>query len=164
MNASPFLSLKGICKSFRAVKANDQIDLEVFRERCTLSWGERAGKSTLMKILYGFYRADSGRSGSRESPSRSALPTTRASSGSEWSSRILSRSGFDRGGEHRPLPARSARRAGQTGHGETDRRDFPQVRTRGGSPVACPAALGGRTAEGGDPETSPSGYANPHPR
>ena len=61
MNPSPFLSLRGICKSFRAVKANDQIDLDVFRGEVHALLGENgAGKSTLMKILYGFYRADSG--------------------------------------------------------------------------------------------------------
>ncbi len=61
MNASPFLSLRGICKSFRAVKANEQIDLDVFRGEVHALLGENgAGKSTLMKILYGFYRADAG--------------------------------------------------------------------------------------------------------
>jgi ABC-type uncharacterized transport system ATPase subunit len=61
MNASPFLSLRGICKSFRTLKANEQIDLDVFRGEVHALLGENgAGKSTLMKILYGFYRADAG--------------------------------------------------------------------------------------------------------
>jgi ABC-type uncharacterized transport system ATPase subunit len=61
MNASPFLSLRGICKSFRDVKANDRIDLDVYRGEVHALLGENgAGKSTLVKILYGFYRADAG--------------------------------------------------------------------------------------------------------
>jgi ABC-type uncharacterized transport system ATPase subunit len=61
MNPSPFLSLRGITKSFPAVLANDRIDLDIYGGEIHALLGENgAGKSTLMKILYGFYRADAG--------------------------------------------------------------------------------------------------------
>ncbi len=61
MNASPILSLRGITKSFPAVLANDQIDIDIYGGEIHALLGENgAGKSTLMKILYGFYRADAG--------------------------------------------------------------------------------------------------------
>lgn len=57
----PLLSLKGITKEFPQVLANDNIDLDVYRNEIHALLGENgAGKSTLMKILYGFYSADSG--------------------------------------------------------------------------------------------------------
>ena len=57
----PSLSLRGICKSFPGVLANDNIDLDVFGGEVHAVLGENgAGKTTLMKILYGVYQPDSG--------------------------------------------------------------------------------------------------------
>jgi simple sugar transport system ATP-binding protein len=59
--AGPAIELIGINKSFGAVRANRDIDLEVERGTIHGIIGENgAGKSTLMSILYGFYQADSG--------------------------------------------------------------------------------------------------------
>ena len=58
---APLISMRGINKSFADVKANDQIDLDIFASEVLALLGENgAGKSTLVKILYGFYQADSG--------------------------------------------------------------------------------------------------------
>ena len=60
-NPTPWVSLRGICKAFPGVLANDAIDLDIYASEIHALLGENgAGKSTLMKILYGFYRADSG--------------------------------------------------------------------------------------------------------
>ncbi len=57
----PIIEMKGICKSFPGVLANDRIDLNIHRSQIHALLGENgAGKSTLMKILYGFYRLDEG--------------------------------------------------------------------------------------------------------
>jgi len=59
--AGPAIELIGINKSFGAVRANRDINLEVERGTIHGIIGENgAGKSTLMSILYGFYQADSG--------------------------------------------------------------------------------------------------------
>ena len=59
--ALPLLSMRGIDKSFGDVKANDQIDLDIYKSEVLALLGENgAGKSTLVKILYGFYQADGG--------------------------------------------------------------------------------------------------------
>ena len=61
MNPTPFLSFRGITKSFPAVLANDRVDFDMYGGEIHALLGENgAGKSTLMKILYGFYRADAG--------------------------------------------------------------------------------------------------------
>jgi ABC-type uncharacterized transport system ATPase subunit len=55
------LSLKGITKTFPGVRANDDIDIDIYDSEIHALLGENgAGKSTLVKILYGFYRADGG--------------------------------------------------------------------------------------------------------
>ena len=60
-DGKPLISLRGICKAFSGVVANDQIDLDVYSGEVHALLGENgAGKSVLMKILYGFYNADSG--------------------------------------------------------------------------------------------------------
>src|SRR2546425_12797022 len=59
--AQAAIELIGINKSFGAVRANRDINLEVARGTIHGVVGENgAGKSTLMSILYGFYEADSG--------------------------------------------------------------------------------------------------------
>jgi simple sugar transport system ATP-binding protein len=55
------LELRGISKSFGAVRANDQVSLTVDAGTIHAIVGENgAGKSTAMRIAYGFYTADSG--------------------------------------------------------------------------------------------------------
>src|SRR6476646_8316644 len=59
--AQAAIELIGINKSFGAVRANRDINLEVTRGTIHGIVGENgAGKSTLMSILFGFYQADSG--------------------------------------------------------------------------------------------------------
>ena len=59
--AQAAIELIGINKSFGAVRANRDINLEIARGTIHGIIGENgAGKSTLMSILYGFYQADSG--------------------------------------------------------------------------------------------------------
>ncbi len=55
------LEVRGVCKSFGAVRANSDIDLKVAKGSIHGIIGENgAGKSTLMNILYGMNPADSG--------------------------------------------------------------------------------------------------------
>ena len=55
------IELRGICKSFGAVRANRDVAMTIGAGSIHGIVGENgAGKSTLMSILYGFYEADSG--------------------------------------------------------------------------------------------------------
>ncbi len=57
----PILELRGICKSFPGVIANDHIDLTLNQGEILALLGENgAGKTTLMNILYGLYAPDEG--------------------------------------------------------------------------------------------------------
>jgi general nucleoside transport system ATP-binding protein len=57
----PLVSLEGITKSFPGVLANENVDLSVLPGEIHALLGENgAGKSSLMSVLYGLYRADSG--------------------------------------------------------------------------------------------------------
>ena len=55
------LQLKNITKTFGTVKANDNVSIEIRKGTIHAIVGENgAGKSTIMRIAYGFYNADSG--------------------------------------------------------------------------------------------------------
>jgi simple sugar transport system ATP-binding protein len=57
----PRLALRGICKQYPAVRANDDVSLVVMPGEIHAVLGENgAGKSTLMKIIYGAVRPDAG--------------------------------------------------------------------------------------------------------
>lgn len=57
----PLLRMEGITKTFFGNTANDAIDFELYpNEICALLGENGAGKSSLMKILFGLYRADAG--------------------------------------------------------------------------------------------------------
>src|SRR5919197_5953326 len=61
MNSLNIIEMRGITKRFDAVIANKCIDLSVPANTIHAIVGENgAGKSTIMKILYGFYTADEG--------------------------------------------------------------------------------------------------------
>jgi general nucleoside transport system ATP-binding protein len=62
MDGSPLLEMRGIAKSFGAVRANDGIDLDVAGGQILGLLGENgSGKTTLMKVLFGMVRPDAGR-------------------------------------------------------------------------------------------------------
>lgn len=58
---APVLELSGITKTFPGVKALNNVSLELFPGQVTALIGENgAGKSTIVKVLTGIYRADGG--------------------------------------------------------------------------------------------------------
>ena len=58
---APLLELRGIGKQFPGVRALDGVDLELRAGEVHMLVGENgAGKSSLIKVLYGAYRADAG--------------------------------------------------------------------------------------------------------
>ncbi|WP_323035543.1 ABC transporter ATP-binding protein [Pararhodobacter sp.] len=60
-SAAPAIELRGISKAFGPVQANKNISIRVHKGTIHGIIGENgAGKSTMMSILYGFYKADSG--------------------------------------------------------------------------------------------------------
>ncbi|MGE0105130.1 MAG: ABC transporter ATP-binding protein [Blastocatellales bacterium] len=61
MNQDNIIEMRGITKRFGAVTANRSIDLSIPARTIHAIIGENgAGKSTIMKILYGFYTPDEG--------------------------------------------------------------------------------------------------------
>ena len=58
---APALEVEGLCKSFRAVRALDQVALTLQYGRVTALLGDNgAGKSTLVKCISGVYAPDAG--------------------------------------------------------------------------------------------------------
>ena len=58
----PLIEMKGIVKNFGGLRALDHVDLKLWPGECLALVGENAaGKSTLIKVLSGIYRADEGR-------------------------------------------------------------------------------------------------------
>jgi simple sugar transport system ATP-binding protein len=61
LSAAPFVELKHVSKYFAKVIANQDVSLQIRKGEVLALLGENgAGKSTIMKVLYGLYRADEG--------------------------------------------------------------------------------------------------------
>ncbi|MCB0044051.1 MAG: ABC transporter ATP-binding protein [Caldilineaceae bacterium] len=61
MPETPFVELRNISKYFAKVIANQDVSLEIRKGEVLALLGENgAGKSTIMKVLYGLYKADEG--------------------------------------------------------------------------------------------------------
>ena len=61
MSETPFVELRNISKYFAKVVANQDVSIEIRKGEVLALLGENgAGKSTIMKVLYGLYRADEG--------------------------------------------------------------------------------------------------------
>lgn len=61
MSDTPFVELRNVSKYFAKVVANQNVSLQIRRGEVLALLGENgAGKSTIMKVLYGLYRADEG--------------------------------------------------------------------------------------------------------
>ncbi|RUZ99950.1 ATP-binding cassette domain-containing protein, partial [Mesorhizobium sp. M7A.F.Ca.US.002.01.1.1] len=59
--SAPLIEMRGITKSFGAVKANEAVDLSVAPGEILGLLGENgAGKTTLMNVLFGAYAPDAG--------------------------------------------------------------------------------------------------------
>lgn len=62
MEQAPLVEMKGISKTFGAIKALQNVDLTLYHNEILGLVGDNAaGKSTLMKILTGVHRADEGK-------------------------------------------------------------------------------------------------------
>lgn len=61
MPTAPFVELKNISKYFAKVIANNDVSMQIRKGEVLCLLGENgAGKSTIMKVLYGLYHADEG--------------------------------------------------------------------------------------------------------
>lgn len=61
MSAAPFIELRNISKYFAKVIANKDVSMQIRKGEVLALLGENgAGKSTIMKVLYGLYKAEEG--------------------------------------------------------------------------------------------------------
>lgn len=62
MSTAPFVELKNISKYFAKVIANNNVSMQIRKGEVLCLLGENgAGKSTIMKVLYGLYNAEEGK-------------------------------------------------------------------------------------------------------